>query len=92
MSLLGAFLEGMKSCPVILGECNKNPFTYTYYTLGPAMSWEKNVALGGRFNPSMAPRMPNGRGSLGINFDDINECSLDFHQGLQIVFFSWIFF
>lgn len=40
----------------------------------------------------MLPRMPNGRGSLGINFDDINECSLDFHEGLQIVFFSWIFF
>ena len=27
--------------------------------------------------------MPNGRGSLGINFDDINECSLDFHQGVE---------
>ena len=50
------------------------------------------MALGGVMILRWLPRMPNGRGSLGINFDDINECSLDFHQGLQIIFFPGIFF
>lgn len=84
--LLGAILEGMKSCPLILGECKK-PFTCT---LGPADDpWEKNDRGIGRVDdPSMAlPRMPNGRGSLGINFDDINECSLDFPSGASESFF-----
>ncbi|CAK9098378.1 Hypothetical protein SCF082_LOCUS46111 [Durusdinium trenchii] len=27
-------------------------------------------------NPFEWKRMPNGRGSLGINFDDINECGI----------------
>lgn len=90
--LLGAILEGMKSCPLILGECKK-PFTCT---LGPADDpWEKNDrGIGRGDDPSMAlPRMPNGRGSLGINFDDINECSLDFPSGAsESCFFPGSFF